>query len=260
MTLVSEIIRDAYRESNLIAISADPTEAEVTEALRFLNRIVSSVYGNEAGEQLQPIIIGRNNINRPQGFPWYNQVPDTTDWFVPQNCRMILNLTEAQTVYLDPNPQDGQRFGLQDKSSNLEQFNFTINANGRTIDGEQAMVVNTDDANMTFMYRQDTGDWAIVTPLETTDTFPFPPEFDDLFIVSLSMRLNPRHAVEADPQSMEAYRRSYRQFTARYAQTAVMWSETGLVRLTGTEQMYFDDTNLGNAMFNSGYPNLWRGY
>lgn len=260
MTLVSEIIRDAYRESNLIAISADPTADEIEEGLRFLNRLVSSVYGNEAGDQLQPIVIGRNNIDRPQGFPWYDQVPDQTDWFVPQNVRMVLNLTEPQTVWLDPNPQDGQRFGIQDKSGNLASFNFTIEGNGRTIDNDQNLVINTNGANMTFMYRQDTGDWAIVTPLLISDTFPFPPEFDDMFIIGLAMRLNPRHAVEVDPQSVQAYQRSFRQFGARYQQVAVMFSELGLIRTKGNQEQYFDDTRLGNSLFNSGYAMMWGGY
>lgn len=260
MTLVSEIIRDAYRESNLIAISADPTTDEVDEALRLLNRIVASVYGNEAGEQLIPLVIGRNNIDRPQGFPWYDQVPPEADWFVPMNSRLVLNLTSAQTVYLDPNPQDGQRFGVQDKSGNLATYNFVIDPNGRTIEDTLSLTLNTNNANVTFMYRQDTGNWARVTPLETSDTFPFPPEFDDLFITSLAMRLNPRHAVEADAQSVQAYTRSLRQFTARYAQTQVVWSELGMIRLTGGQQPYVSDTRYGNSQFNSGYPYGRGGY
>jgi hypothetical protein len=77
MTLVSEIIRDAYRESNLIAITADPTSEEETEGLRLLNRIVSGTYGIDAGEELQVVPIGNNNISRPADYPYYNQVPAT---------------------------------------------------------------------------------------------------------------------------------------------------------------------------------------
>lgn len=40
MALVSEIIKDAYREANLIPITQSPTLDEQTEALRLLNRFV----------------------------------------------------------------------------------------------------------------------------------------------------------------------------------------------------------------------------
>lgn len=252
MTLTSVIIRDAYRESNLLAISADPTADEQEEGLRLLNRVVSAVYGTDAGEQLDPVVIGRNNIGRPSGWPWYDQIPDTPDWYVPQNSRLVLNLTAPQIVYLDPNPEDGSRFAVQDKSGNLSTNNLTVIANGRTIQNANQLVFSTNAVNSEYIYRQDTGNWAIVTPLIASDPFPFPPEFDDFFVISLSMRLNPRHATVMDDQSVAVYKSQMKKFRARYRQHQPMASELGLIKTLGNGSRYYDDTYLANALFNSG--------
>lgn len=252
MTLVSDIIRDAYRESNLIAISADPTSAEQTEGLRLLNRFVSSVYGLEDGEGLQPILVGRNNISRPSGYPDYNQVPDETDWFVPANSRLILNLTSAQSVYLDPNPEDGARFSVQDKSGNLATYNLTVYGNGRTIASATSVTLSTNSLNRDYTYRAESGDWTVVSPLIAADTFPFPTEFEDLFVIGLAIRLNPRHAVELDSQSEIVYQRLMRSFKARYRQHNEVGAELGLLKTTGYR--HSSDGRKNHRDFDAGRP------
>lgn len=252
MTLVSDIIRDAYRESNLIAIGTEPSGAQNDEALRLLNRFVASVYGNEAGERLQPLVIGRNNIEKPSGYPWYNTTPFEGDWCIPQDARLILNLEEALTVYLDPNPQDGQRFAVQDKSGNLSTYNLTIEGNGRTITGDNSLVLDEDNSNTQYIYEQNSGDWRLISPLVETDTFPFASEFEDFFVIGLTLRLNPRNDVQIDGQSMESFKRYYRQFAARYSQTVETPSELALALLTGGYNLCYSDTRLSNSAFNSG--------
>lgn len=229
MTLVSDIIRDAYRESNLIAIGTEPSGAQSEEALKLFNRFIASVYGNEAGEPLQPFIVGKKNIERPQGYPWYDPVPYAGQWFVPKNVRLILNLTSPLTVYLDPNPEDGQRFAIQDKAGNLGTNNLTIEGNGRTIVGQDSYTANTNDVNVQFFYEANSGDWRIVSPLKETDIFPFSSEFEDMFVIGLALRLNPRNDIMLDQQSMEVFKRAYRQFTARYSQSIETGSELGLI-------------------------------
>jgi hypothetical protein len=69
LTLVSEIITDAFRQSNLVAVGTTPTTEETTEALRYLNRIVKSVFGNEAGLLVgirsRPRQVGRGGTASP---------------------------------------------------------------------------------------------------------------------------------------------------------------------------------------------------
>src|SRR3546814_13330053 len=97
MTLVSQIITDSFRKSNLIAIGTTPTAAQQTEALRYLNRMVKSVFGDEVGEPLTALPIGSLNIDRPSGYPWWDTVP-AGDWFVPTNTRTVFNSSEERRV------------------------------------------------------------------------------------------------------------------------------------------------------------------
>src|SRR6478736_2832230 len=115
MTLTSQIISDAFRIGNLTAVEhPDPTDAEISEALRYLNRIVKSVFGAEAGEPLTAWPIGGKNIERPSGYPWYGDNPGG-DWYVPKNFRLMFNLeTAAPELWLHPDPDDGCRFAAID--------------------------------------------------------------------------------------------------------------------------------------------------
>lgn len=254
MTLISTIITDAYREGNLIAVATTPTANELAEGLTLLNRYIASVYGNEAGEELGSVVIGNSGITRPQGYPGYNQVPDEADWTVPDNSRLFLNLSSAQTVYLNPNPRDGARFAFIDKAGTLDTANLTVNGNGRTIGGSATLVVSTEYAAQEYFYRADTGNWALVSPLEDDDDFPFPTEFEDMFVIGLALRLNPRHGTMINQQSMATYNRLLKAFRARYRQVFEMCVELGLARLPSMHNYYGDDTRDGNLRFNAGRP------
>lgn len=253
MTLISTIIRDAYRESNLIAISADPTTAEQAEGLRLLNRYVLSLFGNEGGDPFTTIPIGRNNIDRPAGFPGYDGQP-RGDWFVPVNSRLVLNLTQSETVFLHPRPHDGARFAFVDKSANLSTFNLIVDANGYTIGGSSTTTFNTNSQSAEYFFNADTGNWGVVTPLLSSDASPFPEKFDDLLVIGLAMRINPRNGVAADSQSVEAYRMTLRKFKAQYGQVIEMSSEEALLRLSGTRRKNYWIGYDDNDAFNTGIP------
>lgn len=231
MTLISTIIRDAYRESNLIPITSDPSANEIAEGLRVLNRFIASLYGNEVGESLTTIPIGSHNISRPSGFPGYTDQPDG-DWFAPLNSRLVLNLTSPQTVYLHPMPQNGSRLEIIDKSGNLATYNLTLNGNGYTIGGTSTAVLSTNNLSKSYFFRD--GDWKVVADLATTDDSPFPQEFDDLLIVGVAIRLNPRNGVAVDSQSVAAYKTALRKFRAYYGNTVTeIPVEHGLIRTPG---------------------------
>lgn len=261
MTIVADIIRDAYRESNINAINVNPTAAQQEEALRLLNRFVSSVYGNEAGEELIPTDLGKNNIERPQGYPWVSP-QELQDWFVPENTRLVLNLEAPATVYLPPLPRDGARFAIIDKSGNLATNNFTVVGNGRTIEGNTQIVFNTNNYSATWFYRDDTGDWAKVSPLTQYDQWPFPEDFDDYFVIGLALRLNPRNGAPLSPESMAVYKTGMQGFKARYSQTHQEPSELALFYPSQVNRyygMYGGDAS--SALFNTGYPfypGFWR--
>ena len=221
MTLVSEIITDAYRISNLLAIGTTPTAAQQTEALRYLNRIIKSVFGNEAGDPLTAFPIGRNGITRPGGYPWWDQVPDD-DWFVPKNYRLMLNLEAPVNLYLHPDPDDGSRFALIDVSGNLSVYNATVYGNGRLIENSSVITLNVDNTDSEWFYRADLANWTKYAPLLDSDTFPFPVEFDDYFVTLLAMRLNPSYGAALSEEAVMVHRRSKRQLQARYTQAIQM--------------------------------------
>lgn len=223
MTLVSDIIQQGFRDANLIPIGSSPTTNESAEGLKRLQVIISSTLGNEAGEPLTVFPVGDNNVNAT----W--TIPSVPTW-LPLNVRVLCNLTAAQTLYLNPQPQDGSRVAVVDASGNFATYNLTLNGNGRTIESATTAVLSTNSLTREWFYRADTGNWARVSDLATSDQMPFPQEFDDLFIVSLAMRLNPRNAQETSQESIAMMERSRAQFRSRYSQTIVPPPDPGVMR------------------------------
>lgn len=258
MTLVSTIISDAFRQSNLIALGSSISTAQSDEALRYLNRIVKGVFGKEAGENFTAMPIGRGNIEKPSGYPWYGDTPDA-EWFVPSNTRLVFNTENTLSLYLDPAPDDGARVAVINPSENLATYPITLYGNGRLIDGSQTVVLDTDGYEAEWFYRADLGSWTIYSPLDVATTFPFPEEFDDFFITLLAMRLNPSYGTQMDDQSMAMYKRAQNLLRSRYGQTDQMPSELALLRMPKTANdrdrwgsMY--DFYNPSDMFNKGYP------
>lgn len=261
MTTVAEIITDAYRQGNLLAIGTTPTEAQQTEGLRYLNRVVKSVFGNEAGDPLTAFPIGREDISRPSGYPYYNTVPDN-DWFVPENLRVMLNLDQGGVnLYLHPNPNDGARFAAIDVAGTLATYPVTVYGNGRRIEGLTSIALNENGYDAEWFYRADTGNWQKYSPLALDDTFPFPEEFDFFFIIQLAMTINPTYGIQMDGQTGATFQRAKSQIRARYTQTEQIHSELGLIRpskmVANQDRWRYNYYGVydPNTMFNSG--NVW---
>lgn len=257
MATVREIIRDAYRETNLIPIGTPPTTEMFSEGLTRLQVLVGGVFGNEAGEKLQPLPLGQQDIKSPQGYPIYgNVIPG--DLFIPSNVRVMCNLTAASYVYLDPLPSDGARFGVVDVGMNFGTFPFTIFGNGRSIEMDNDLILNTSGTTREWFYREDLGNWMRVTGLRLDDPMPFPLEFDDMFVVMLAMRINPRYGQALTAESQGALQRARSQFRARYRQTTEVPVEDGLLRLAGgtKDRAWLGGRIRGNSSsyFSSGYP------
>jgi hypothetical protein len=231
MALVSEIIKDAFREANLIPITQSPTLDEQAEALRLLNRFVRSIFGNEAGDKLQSFAVGLGNVITTTTLPTFDF---TTLNYVPLNARLMVNITAATAVNLHPDPEDGSRIAVVDVSGNFNTFSLTLRGNGRGVDTATTAVLNTASLKKEWFYRADLGSWMAITNLGLNDVFPFPLEFEDLFVIGLATRLNPRNGVAIDEQAMMNFRRQRNLFRARYSQSIQQESEDGLVRLTGT--------------------------
>ena len=236
MTIVSQIITEAYRESNNIAIGQTPTAAEQAEGLSLFNRFLKSVFGNEAGDPYVPISIGTHNVISPM---YYTLTSLPTGWYPPRNSRIVFNNDTSQILNLNPYPEDGERFAINDASNNFATYPVTLNGNGRLIDGSTQVVLNVNGTVKEYFYRADTNTWQTINDLTLTDIFPFPVEFEDLFVIGVALRVNPRNKQEIDPQSVQAYKRLRSMFRARYSLNIEQRSEDALLRTPGIPYLYY---------------------
>lgn len=244
MTLVSSIIKRAYRKTNLIPLVGSPNANQTTEALEMLNSLLLSSLGNEAGEELVPLNFGGN-------YSEHDQSPVCDRW-LPNNTRLMLNLTAADAVDLDPYPYEGQRFAITDMGENLATRNFTLNGNGHLIEGATTLVLSTNGMTAQWMYRSDAG-WVRMEELEAADNMPFPAEFDMYFVVSLALQINPQYGQELSSADFEMLRRARSQLRARYRnRKGEMLPDFGLV------DPY--DLYTYSDSFNYGYFPYWRRY
>jgi hypothetical protein len=236
MTLVSDIIQQAYRESNLVMAGASVSSTQETEALKRLNVLVLPVLGQEAGVKFTDLPVGEGNVS-DTGF---YAVPWTETYPLPANVRLVANLEGATELLLCPEPEDGARLALIDASGNLATHNLTLTGNGRLIEAATTLVLSTDSLSAQWFYRADLGDWRRVTDFVAADEFPFPPEFDDFFVVMLAMRLNPRHGRALAEESGAAFAKSRTAFRNRYRQTITRKADAALM-LTGGRRCYGGD-------------------
>lgn len=219
MTLVSQIISDGLRESNLIAVSASPTTAQQTEALNRLQALVLSCLGNEAGYILEDWnIVSSTSITRPSGLPVASaNLATFTVW---PNSRLFCNLTEAVELDLDPQPQDGQRLSAIDVAGNFGTYNFTLNPNGRKIQGTTSnLILSANDDSGQWLYRSDIADWVLIDTLAAGSEMPFPVDYDDYFVTMLAMRLNPRYGKALSELTKARLDQQTEQISRRYDQT-----------------------------------------
>lgn len=222
MTTLRQIIIDALREANVVAVGETPDADVHAEALRRLQNIIRSLFGNELGEQLRTLddedLEGAEHL--------------------PVNARIVFNLGAAKTWDMYDNPRDGARFAVIDNGGNFATYNLTLNGNNRQIELADSVTLNTDAVNREWFYRADLGNWARVTDLTANDESPLPSEFDDYLITLLAYRLNPRYGAESSPTLVDTLTRMKRQFRARYRQEHEQDSEDALLLLPSNYRYY----------------------
>jgi hypothetical protein len=249
MTEVSSIIQQSLRESNVIALGAVPKAPQSAEALTKLQSIVSSVFGNEVGEDLQPWPLGNFGRSQNSKLPW----SENELRYPSINSALVAVNEAAMTVYLPTNPSDGARFQIVDPLSRLATAPVTLDANGRAIEGGLTLLLNANGLNRSWLFRSDLASWVRITDLDADGDFPFPREFDDYFVVMLAMRLNPGYGKSLDEQSVARLKAQKRQITARYVQSAPLETNTDISY--ATRQSY---NNWADAWFGGGSQQAWN--
>lgn len=243
MPLMSAIILDAYRESNLVAEEATLTATQENTGLERLTSLIAGVYGYDAGERLCDWPVGSANWQESDVRGW-----SELDWKYPiANSRLILNLTSPQTIYLPPTPTDGARIGLVDAGGTLNAQPLTLVGNGRLIEDATSVTVSTNGLVKEWMYRADLANWQAITALDLTDQLPFPAEFDDYFIIKLAARLNPRYGRSLNDLSIMRLNDMREQLSSRYRQERPVSVPTALVNLRGPSDHRYDANANGRA-------------
>jgi hypothetical protein len=249
MTTVRAIVSDALREGGILGLGETMEADAFDEGLRRLQTIIKFIVGTELGENLVDITYDTNGIS----LNHTNQDDETTEidsTFALSNSRLLCNLSGAKTVYLNPNPRDGARFGVIDITGNFSTANLTLDANGRNIEAAPTVTLSTDSLNREWFYRADLGNWVQLTDIDEYGNSPFPEEFDDYLIFSLAGRLNPRYGVQTAPETVELFRRSRNAFKARYRQQQQVGSEFALQKIHPWNTWYYSYGD--NIRFNLG--------
>ena len=244
MTLVSEIIKAAYRESNLIPLGADPSSNQSTEALDRLNPLVLSTVGREAGDDLEDLNIDGD----------YDQESLLNTW-LPANVRLLLNLDEAKSYDLDPYPAEGQRLAFVDVAGNLATYNVVLDGNGRNIEGSSTVTLSTNSDARHWLYRADTGNWVKISSLLTSDEMPFPVDFDDYFVIMLAARLNPRYGQSLSAETVKMLTRARSHLQSRYNKRREVESDAPYRELSGNKRTSY---SFSGDNFAKGRPYPWR--
>lgn len=246
MTLISTIITDAYRETNMLALGKVPAENQLTEALRLYNQVLAALYGGDVGERL---------VDWPLGG--YGREPNAETMPATHhprpNSRLIATNEEPRTVYMPWAAQDGARYGIADPFGRLAVVPVTLDGNGRTIENVATLTLNTAGLFREWIYRADLASWLRVANVELADENPFPANFDAMFTILLAMRLNPRYGRMLDEQSVAVLRQGKREFIARYVQSAVLETDDSISWPFLSTQSYNNGASFGStAAFNRG--------
>lgn len=230
-SMLSELVTKGLREAGIIEVGENPEAAEYEEAADRLRNLISSLLGYELGEPLKAVNYGQSGLTNPYAKA-LDQSANIQSIYVPANARLVFNIGVATTVYLNPNPDDGARFGLIDNGGNFATYNVTVNGNGRKIETTNTVVLNSNSQNREWFYREDLANWVRVDTIGDSDIPPLPPEFDDFLITLLAFRLNPRYGAETSQEMTVVLKDMKKKFQSRYRQKTEVGSEDGLVLLT----------------------------
>jgi hypothetical protein len=234
MLTASEIVKEAFREGNLVPLDATTgipvtTPGQDAEGLKILNRYIDSLYGLELGEFAQDWTVPPSQTSpTPARYPIRPQseaLPSDVWPYPPGNVRVITKLVADTTLYLPQSPDDGARIELVNVGG-VTGFNLTLDANGRLVEALETST-DTDDAwnGVKLLYRADLSDWIAVVDLTADATSPLPSIYDDLLSIAVFIRLAPRYGSNITPEHQATYARLLKRLKTQYRQTVPMPSQ-----------------------------------
>ena len=246
-TQAQNIVSDAYREANIVALGSSPTANQQTEALERLNRYILGVYSFELVEPLadwmapQPQRTAPVAANYPQApyplntdssilpFPMSTELDPYVYPYPPKNSRVVWG-GNTMTVFFPEQPENGSRMQLVQGSGagdNGQNGNIlTIDGNGRYVSAagntQNTYVFNATVpiATISWIYIAELGVWQAINDLALTDSLPFPSTFNDLWITALMIRLGPRYNKPASEETQLIFKQMLLKIKQAYRQSA----------------------------------------
>jgi hypothetical protein len=239
MTLASDLIKDGYREMNVIPVGQPPSAAQQVEGLAVLNRFLQSVFGFLMGETLQdwhvPFSQRTGSVAADPPFYPGAQIPlvRQNNAYPAPNRRIVWD-GSTQTIYMPDKPADGARMQLVKASgANATAGTLTLDGNGNTIGSAPT---STTGVPRSWFFRADLADWTALTVLELTDPIPFPMELDDLWPCAIAVRLSSRYGNTLPTGTIDTFKRMLSTLRTRYQ--LVGQESSGGTELTTSDQSY----------------------
>lgn len=217
MTTASVIINRAFRETQIVPSDVAPTDAQVTEALPLLQGIIDRY----VRAPIVTLWLGQvSDIRQQRGSVFRDFTPYADKVAIPQDIYLNCLLDSAKTIKLPPSPGDGARIVVLDVGGTFGTNFLTIEGNGNLVDGGASLVLNASGVGVSLLYRRELAQWIIVPDaVGLSNNLPYPTLYDDLFIIELAMRLEPRYGKEMPAITMEIYKMVKSMFTGRYMMT-----------------------------------------
>lgn len=228
MTTLQVIIERSYKETQICAYNVSPTQDQLDAALPLLQGILER-------RTRPPILtcwLGQTNeLKSQRGAIFRNFTQFAGQYALPQDIYLNCLLDTAQIVRLAPSPGDGARQVFLDTSQSFATSPLTLLGNGNRIDGGSDYILSTNGQTLSLLYREDLAEW-LVLPAEygLSQNLPYPAQFDDLFVIELALRLDPRYGKELSEITANTYQELSSHFKGRYfmlnssANPDILWS------------------------------------
>jgi hypothetical protein len=178
MATARETIKKALRKLRVIEAGSNPTSAELTDCLDYLNKLLAEIVGFGGSHQLRTKTIDSSYEASPRD----------------PAIRLLCRHSGAITITLPSVGQmeiyDGMRIGIVDVSNNAATHNITVARNNWLLEGATSdLTLSTNNINRVWMFRGDLGDWKRAVDLGADDTLPFPTDLDNSMALILAQEL-----------------------------------------------------------------------
>lgn len=220
-----EIVTEAFRDGNLIPITASLTDQQLSQGLNKLNGFINNLYGFELGEQLRDWPLPPQNDAATQArFPLEpadERLRPTVYPFPPPNARILMGVRSRENLTMPQSPDDGARMEFVDINSN-DPSEIVLDTNGRQFNGQTGTLILTPQElnGQRYLYRAELGNWRLIqTYTADMDVDALPDQFDDLLVLSVLDRIGPSFGRELTPPQNARRRRHLRQLQSQYYQT-----------------------------------------